>query len=176
MVRKYEEKIKEFNIRFLVQNKTLHRRIVSQMDFYIHLLQTTSYLLQTTSYNHLLQLHLLISRKRKHRQQQARNPPLDGGLRSQKGLRPFNPLQNIGFLHSPLFLHPQNRTHTTLIFRQGQVVLLQLVHLQTTVHPSFISEIVISACRSESTIIYPYTSGSNISQLLFSICVILYVL
>ena len=33
------------------------------------------HLLQTTSYNHLLRLHLLISRKRKHRQQQARNPP-----------------------------------------------------------------------------------------------------
>ena len=33
------------------------------------------HLLQTTSYNHLLLLHLLISRKRKHNQQQARNPP-----------------------------------------------------------------------------------------------------
>ena len=55
------------------------------------------HLLQTTSYNHLLRLHLLISRKRKHKQQQARNP-LDGGLRSQKGLRPFNPLQRIGLL------------------------------------------------------------------------------
>ena len=32
------------------------------------------HLLHTTSYNHLLRLHL-ISRKRKHRQQQARNPP-----------------------------------------------------------------------------------------------------
>ena len=42
-------------------------------------LQPSTYLqhrhLQTTSYNHLLRLHLLISRKRKHRQQQARNPP-----------------------------------------------------------------------------------------------------
>ena len=54
------------------------------------------HLLQTTSYNHLLRLHL-ISRRRKYKQQQARNPPppLDGGLRSQKGLRPFNPLQRI---------------------------------------------------------------------------------
>ena len=60
------------------------------------------HLLQTTSYNHRLRLHLLISRKRKHRQQQARNPPppLDGGLRSQKGLRPFNPLQRLGPLRS----------------------------------------------------------------------------
>ena len=33
------------------------------------------HLLQTTSYNHLLLLHLLISRKGKHNQQQARNPP-----------------------------------------------------------------------------------------------------
>ena len=33
------------------------------------------HLLQTTSYNHLLRLHLLISRKRNHKQQQARNPP-----------------------------------------------------------------------------------------------------
>ena len=33
------------------------------------------HLLQTTSYNHLLLLHLLISRKGKHKQQQARNPP-----------------------------------------------------------------------------------------------------
>ena len=58
------------------------------------------HLLQTTSYNHLLRLHLLISRKRNHKQQQARTPPppLDGGLRSQKGLRPFNPLQRIGRL------------------------------------------------------------------------------
>ena len=31
--------------------------------------------LQTTSYNHLLLLHLLISRKGKLKQQQARNPP-----------------------------------------------------------------------------------------------------
>ena len=56
------------------------------------------HLLQTTSYNHLLRLQLLISRERIHKQKQARNPPpppLDGGLRSQKGLRPFNPLQNI---------------------------------------------------------------------------------
>ena len=50
--------------------------------------------LQTTSYNHFLLLHLLISRKGKLKQQQARNPPLARGLRSQKGLRPFNPLQN----------------------------------------------------------------------------------
>ena len=51
------------------------------------------HLLQTTSYNHLLLLHLLISRKGKPKQQQARTPPppLDGGLRSQKGLRPFKP-------------------------------------------------------------------------------------
>ena len=33
------------------------------------------HLLQTTSYNHLLLLHLLISRKGKLKQQQARNPP-----------------------------------------------------------------------------------------------------
>ena len=33
------------------------------------------HLLQTTSYNHLLLLHLLISRKGKFKQQQARNPP-----------------------------------------------------------------------------------------------------
>ena len=53
--------------------------------------------LQTTSYNHLLLLHLLISRKGKLKQQQARTPPppIDGGLKSQKGLRPFNPLQRI---------------------------------------------------------------------------------
>ena len=54
------------------------------------------HLLQTTSYNHLLRLQLLIPRERIHKQKQARNPPLDGGLRSQKGLRPFNPLQTIG--------------------------------------------------------------------------------
>ena len=50
--------------------------------------------LQTTRYNHLLLLQLLISRKGKFKQQQARTPPppppLAGGLRSQKGLRPFN--------------------------------------------------------------------------------------
>ena len=60
------------------------------------------HLLQTTSYNHLLLLHLLISRKGKLKQQQARTPPpppLDGGLRSQKGLRPFNPLQRIVYSH-----------------------------------------------------------------------------
>ena len=33
------------------------------------------HLLQTTSYNHLLLLHLLISRKGKRKQQQARTPP-----------------------------------------------------------------------------------------------------
>ena len=33
------------------------------------------HLLQTTSYNHLLLLHLLISRKGKLKQQQARTPP-----------------------------------------------------------------------------------------------------
>ena len=33
------------------------------------------HLLQTTSYNHLLLLHLLISRKGKPKQQQARTPP-----------------------------------------------------------------------------------------------------
>ena len=32
--------------------------------------------LQTTSYNHLLLLHHLISRKEKNKQQQARNPPI----------------------------------------------------------------------------------------------------
>ena len=37
------------------------------------------HLLQTTSYNHLLLLHLLISRKGKLKQQQARNPPRRGG-------------------------------------------------------------------------------------------------
>ena len=36
------------------------------------------HLLQTTSYNHLLLLHLLISRKGKPKQQQARNPPRRG--------------------------------------------------------------------------------------------------
>ena len=53
------------------------------------------HLLQTTSYNHLLLLHVLISRKGNLKQQQARNPPPPPrrGLRSQKGLRPFNPLQ-----------------------------------------------------------------------------------
>ena len=43
-------------------------------------LQPSSYrqhrhLLQTTSYNHLLRLHLLIPRQRKQKQKQARNPP-----------------------------------------------------------------------------------------------------
>ena len=42
-------------------------------------LQPSTYLqhrhLQTTSYNHLLRLHLLISRKGKPKQQQARTPP-----------------------------------------------------------------------------------------------------
>ena len=33
------------------------------------------HLLQTTSYNHLLLLHLLISRKGKHKQRQARTTP-----------------------------------------------------------------------------------------------------
>ena len=48
------------------------------------------HLLHTICYNHrLLLLHLLISRKEKNKQQQASR-----GLRSQKGLRPFNPLQN----------------------------------------------------------------------------------
>ena len=37
------------------------------------------HLLQTTSYNHLLLLHHLISRKGKPKQQQARNPPQPGG-------------------------------------------------------------------------------------------------
>ena len=52
--------------------------------------------LQATSYNHRRLLHLLISRKGKLKQQQARDPPPppSRGLRSQKGLRPFNPLQN----------------------------------------------------------------------------------
>ena len=54
------------------------------------------HLLQTSSYNHLLLLHLLISRKGKLKQQQARTPPPPPPslLRSQKGLRPFNPLHN----------------------------------------------------------------------------------
>ena len=33
---------------------------------------------KTTSYNHVLRLHLLISRKGKPTQQQARNPPRRG--------------------------------------------------------------------------------------------------
>ena len=40
------------------------------------------HLLQTTSYNHLLLFHLLVSRKGNPKQQQARTPPpppLDGG-------------------------------------------------------------------------------------------------
>ena len=46
-------------------------------------LQPSSYLqhrhlLQTTSYNHLLRLQLLISRERIHKQKQARNPPFEG--------------------------------------------------------------------------------------------------
>ena len=57
------------------------------------------HLLQTSSYNHLLLLHhLLISRKEKTKQQQARTSPLSRGLRSQKGLRPFNPLHNHSLL------------------------------------------------------------------------------
>ena len=69
--------------------------------------------LQTTSYNHLLLLHLLISREGKPKQQQARTPPppppppLDGGgggVRSQKGLRPFNPLQRIELINIPLMI------------------------------------------------------------------------
>ena len=74
------------------------------------------HLLQTTSYNHLLRLHLLISRKIKHKQQQARTPPppLAGGLRSQKGLRPFNPLQNHTHSHhSHIKQQRQRQTNNT---------------------------------------------------------------
>ena len=79
------------------------------------------HLLQTTSYNHLRLLHLLISRKGKPKQQQARKPPppppTSRGLRSQKGLRPFNPLQRIR-LFSVLFYHsfyyPLNNITTVL--------------------------------------------------------------
>ena len=45
------------------------------------------HLLQTTSYNHLLLLHLLISRKGKPKQQQARTPPPPrrGGVEKPEG-------------------------------------------------------------------------------------------
>ena len=49
-------------------------------------------LLQTTCYNHFRLLLHLISNKGKQKQQQARTPP-PPLARSQKGLRPFNPLQ-----------------------------------------------------------------------------------
>ena len=48
------------------------------------------HLLQTTSYNHLLLLHLLISRKGKLKQQQARNP-LDGGVEKPEGPSALQP-------------------------------------------------------------------------------------
>ena len=50
------------------------------------------HLLQTTCYNHLLLL--LISRKENRSKNRLRNP-LSTGLRRQKALRPFNPLQHI---------------------------------------------------------------------------------
>ena len=79
--------------------------------------------LQTTSYNHLLLLHHLISRKGKHKQQQASPPPppppppppLAGGLRSQKGLRPFNPLQRIGSKHCFGGLQPISSENVVIV-------------------------------------------------------------
>ena len=68
------------------------------------------HLLQTTSYNHLLLLHLLISRKGNPSSNRLGTPPpLDGGggggvLRSQKDLRPFNPLQRIELTFMSLLL------------------------------------------------------------------------
>ena len=51
-------------------------------------------LLQTTCYNHLRLLqHLPMSSKGKRRSNRL-GTPLVGGLRSQKGLQPFNPLQS----------------------------------------------------------------------------------
>ena len=56
------------------------------------------HLLQTTSYNHLLLLHLLISRKGKLKQQHARTPPtppsLVGGCEARRAFGRSNPLQN----------------------------------------------------------------------------------
>ena len=51
------------------------------------------HLLQTTSYNHLLRLQLLISRERIHKQKQARNPPppLDGGVEKPEGPSALQP-------------------------------------------------------------------------------------
>ena len=67
------------------------------------------HLLQTTSYNHLLLLHLLISRKGKPKQQQARTPPpLDGGLRSQKGLRHSHYLYEVTL---PITLTTSKKSH-----------------------------------------------------------------
>ena len=93
-----KEKYKNKNLLHLLYLLCLISNIMPQLEQ--SSLQPSTYLqhrhlLQTTSYNHLLRLQLLISRERIHKQKQARNPPLDGGLRSQKGLRPFNPLQNI---------------------------------------------------------------------------------
>ena len=51
------------------------------------------HLLQTTSYNHLLLLHLLNSRKGKHNQQQARipPPPLSRGVEKPEGPSALQP-------------------------------------------------------------------------------------
>ena len=46
---------------------------------------------QTTSYNHLLLLHLLISRKGKLKQQQARNPTPRRGVEKPEGPSALQP-------------------------------------------------------------------------------------
>ena len=85
------------------------------------------HLLQTTSYNHLLLLHLLTP---------PPPPPLAGGLRSQKGLRPFNPLQSISILPELLLWE---------IFWEMDTKTLKITHQMRRSFPNIFAELRLLA-------------------------------
>ena len=84
------------------------------------------HLLQTTSYNHLLLLHLLISRKGKPKQQQARTPPPPRrGVEKPEGPSALQPTTEDRHLSSMSSLNPKYISKTFIT---------DACHMHSTIH------------------------------------------
>ena len=77
-----------------------------------------------------------------------------------------------GFLQSSFFLQLQNRTQFTDKALQGQVILLQLLHLHITVYDSFISFNLFSGSKEELSILNPNNSAFKGTSESSNMCVI----
>ena len=80
-----------------------------------------------SSYNHLLRLHLLISRKRNHKQQQVRNPPRRGVEKPEgpSALQPTTENRTDVYNECVANAKPQNHFH----------LLMKYIHLGDNANP-----------------------------------------